>query len=147
MDVPLIGLLVSFTLVVFLSVLYRFEAERGIRFVAPLRARLDHVIIRLSRALATFGEHIGQDFLRQSAHYFFHTILVVVLHSLKQIESRVQVMIRSNRLLSRKARRERRERNKLDEIAEHKAAVALSPEEQREHKDRMLEGDSNTAPN
>ncbi len=49
-------------------------------------------------------------------------------------------MMRVNKTLAKNAERESETRTKLEEIALHKVATALSEEEKKAHKDKMLNG-------
>ncbi len=139
MTTPVIGIIVSALFVVLLSVLYRAEKTRGVRVFASARKSFDRGAVVLETSFEKTFRYIGREMPRQSLHYCFHTILVSALHFLKRCENGVMSALRSNRIMARKVKSERTSRNKLDEIAEHKAAIAMSEDEKKEHKEKMLE--------
>lgn len=140
MSVPIIGIFISFASMVALSLLFKFERQRGVRILHRFRVHLDHLVERTGDTVDAFFGFVGRDLFRQSAHYFLHTILVGILLFLNRMKGKIEQMLRSNRLLARRVRRERKGRNKLDDIADHRAAMALTEDEKKQHKEKMLNG-------
>ncbi len=83
---------------------------------------------------------IGRDFVRQILHYFFHTVLNAILTVLKKSESSLRDIMRANRTIAKKIEQESEFRTKLEEIALHKVSTALTEEEKKEHREKMLNG-------
>ena len=140
MSTELMGLVISATTATVLALLFRFEQSRGMRFLAPARVWFDRLISRFEMLYEAFTATVFRDVFRQSIHYFFHTILSVVLKWMYALEGRIQKLLRSNRMLAKKMRTGTTERNKLHEIADHKASVALTEEEKRKHREESLQG-------
>ena len=139
MSVPLLGIIASSLCIFLLSLLFRIETKQG-RFFERPRRHFDFLILKIENAFGRVSRLLGSDFFRQTIHYFFHAMLLTLSRMLATSEKKVERMLRSNRLLARKARRERTTRNKLDEIAEHRAKIAFSKEERQRHKERALDG-------
>jgi len=140
MTVPILGVVISSVFVGALSLLFRHEKKRGARFLPGVRSFLDDLVYRFEAFRLRCAEYIGGDIFRQVAHYIFHQTLTVVLNFLRRVETRVQSALRRNISFAHKLDGAKRERNKLDEIAEHKLSVALSDEEKKAHKEKSLEG-------
>lgn len=141
MLIPVLSVVLSLGVVLFCVFLFRYEERQGERLLKNLRLHLDFYVLKIEHAFRRFFQYLSMDLLRQVLHYLFHTVLGAVLHMLKRYEKRVQELQRSNRMHARKSRIERTTRNKLDEIAEHKIAVALTDEEKLHRKEKMLSGE------
>jgi hypothetical protein len=139
MDTITLGLLASACAVILLSLLFSYESRKG-RFLAGPRMRLDYLVLRLFRRIHAGIQHIGKNLFRQILHFIFHTILRLLLTSMQRVESSIQGMMRVNRVLAKNAERENAEHSKLEEVALHKMETALSEEEKRAHKEKVLEG-------
>ncbi len=135
-----IGALISLGVSVFLVFLFRIEATRGSRFAERLRVYADVLVLRVTRGLHNFVSFIGTDFIRQIFHYFFHKMLKLGLALLQGGEEYVRTMMRVNKTLAKNAERQSATRTKLEEIALHKAETALTEEEKKAHRDKMLGG-------
>lgn len=141
MNIPLIGMAVSAAIIVLLSLLFRIERVSGFRICKRLRIRCDDVVDRSERVGSVFLKHISRDVVRQSIHFSFHTVLTTLLNFLDAMHAKIQVLVRTNKVMARRSRTAPGvTKNKLDEIAEHKISVALSDEEKKEHKERLLNG-------
>lgn len=140
MTTPLIGVFVSGVGIIILTLLFRYERNSGSRMLAQSRITFDHLVERLELNMQVVSQYVSRDLIRQTFHFSLHTFLVSILHILKRSEQRLTAILRSNRSLATKARHERISRNKLDEIAEHKASVALSEEERQKRKEESLNG-------
>lgn len=123
----------------FLITLFYIEEKRHARFFEGFRSFLDAGILTCERLWHRVFRHAWRDFFRQTIHYIFHVVLKALVKGFHALEQVTERMLRSNRILARKANKERKERTMLDEIAEHKLTVALSEEEKRKHKARVLE--------
>ena len=140
MTTPLLGLFVSAGFLVALSSLFHIEKRRGKRIFEPLRGLFDMFVGKLVSAIDNFFYMLSRDVFRQTVHYFFHTLLSATLAGIESLELRVKGLLQSNRILAKKLNTERTTRNKLDEVAEHKASIALSDDEKREQRLESLEG-------
>lgn len=81
-------------------------------------------------------------FVRQAVHYLFHTLLRSILGLVKGSEKGLRNVMRINKTLARRAERESSTRSKLEEIAIHKAAHALTEDEKRIRRAKMLQGNA-----
>ncbi|HEU4677237.1 MAG TPA: hypothetical protein VFS75_00795 [Candidatus Paceibacterota bacterium] len=140
MDPFLTGLVVSALVALILNAFFLHEERTGKRVLGRLRAKADIGVLRAGRQLRAALHYIGRDFLRQLFHYLFHRVLKAALALIRRIELALRNAIRVNKSLAKSVDAERLERTKLEEIAFHKAATALSDEEKRERRERMLEG-------
>lgn len=140
MHIVTTGLIVSATLVVALVALFRYEAKHGVRIGERVRTHADFFVLKTTYHLHQYLRFLGRDFIRQVFHYGFHTILRFVLSVMKRCEQGIRNMIRVNKTLAQKAERETTTLSKLEELALHKVEIALSDEEKRVHKEKMLHG-------
>lgn len=140
MDFVSIGLLISGGFVAFLILVFRHEQRSGRRILEGVRSAADRGVLRSGAFLTEVGQFIGRNFVRQIIHYIFHRFLGVILRTVENIEGRLRTVMRVNKNLARTVERESAERTKLEEIALHKAASALTEAEKRTHKERALRG-------
>lgn len=122
------------------ALLFRVERIRGKRFGEHLRIRADFVVLKATKYVHTALNYTGRDFIRQVVHYFFHTILHSVLEFTKRAEKGLRNVIRINKTLAKRAERESVTRTKLEEIALHKVATALTEDEKRIRREKELRG-------
>lgn len=141
MFIPLVGLGVSIFAVLFLEYIFRLEEKRGQRFGKKVRLHLDYYLLKTGNGITHFFRYLRFDLLKQVSRYMLHTFFGALLQLLKQQEKRVHAWQRRNRLRARESRIERSTKNKLDEIAEHKIAVALTDKEKKVWRQKTLEGD------
>jgi len=134
------GLIVSLIVCVVLHFFFTFEEKRGSRFIPVIRTRLDFLVLRATHFLHTTVDVRARELLRQLFHYILHAVLRMVLVLNKQWEKSIQSMIRANKTIAKNAERERKTRNKLQEVALHKMETALTEEEKKLHRDQSLEG-------
>ncbi len=134
------GLAASLTLTIFLIMLFSHEGKRGTRFGDRVRRHADFFILKAAHTIHVGLRYVGRDALRQTAHYIFHTILSAVLTAIKRFENYLRNVIRSNKTIARNAERESESLSKLEEIALHKVASALTEEEKKVHKEKTLQG-------
>jgi hypothetical protein len=133
MEVALIYCGASFAALVFLSSLYLIEDAKGGRIVlSRVRGLLDAGLMKLLGGLQYIQRRLWSGFVHVILRYGVHTFLSGALAFLRRLEKRVEGAVRKNRQAVRK---ERQSRNHLDEIADHKQAVALSDEEKRRLRD------------
>lgn len=134
------GLVVSTLLSILLLMLFKHEEQTGVRYGAQIRIRFDYLVLRVAHSFHRIIDAISRDSARQIFHYILHTLLKLVLHVNKRWENGVRNMMRVNKTLARDAERERTTRNKLEEIALHKIKYALTEDEKKKHRDKMLQG-------
>ena len=140
MSAPIIGMIVSGSCILLFTLLFKIEKNRGTRIAHRLRLRLDYVVLRMRVMWDKSTQYLGSDWIRQTFHYLFHTVLQGTISFLTRLEKGLRKVLKVNRVRARKARIARSTRNKLDEIAEHKALVALSETEKKRHKEKSLNG-------
>lgn len=140
MSIVSTGLILSAITVFLLSMLFRYEGERGVRIAERIRTHFDFLVLKAFHTMHAGIRFLGRDFIRQVLHYIFHTLLMGILRIVERLEKSLHTIMRTNKTLARTAKRENETRNKLEEIALHKVASALSEEEKKEHRDNMLSG-------
>ncbi len=140
MDFVTIGLCVSVLVVSMLGMLFSYEKRTGVRFLNGFRTSFDFLVLRCAYAIHTTSRRIGSHLIRQIFHYIFHTLMGLILACIRRCEHGLQNMMRANRTLAKSAERDSLNRSKLEEIALHKVASALSEEEKHAHKEKMLNG-------
>ncbi len=140
MSTAAIGLAVSGAALALLLLFFRHEEKAGIRYFSRARIYADVLVLRAFRAFHDLFRFIGRDFVRGMFHYAFHKFLHGILVFLRRIEEGIRNAMRTNKTLAENIEVERETRTKLEEIAFHKAANALSEEEKRERKEKTLNG-------
>ena len=140
MFTPIFGIIASSIGVVWLVLLFNFEAKKGKRTFGAARDSLDRSLLRIENVYISSMQKASSGLSRQAVHFFFHTLLVGLLRLLRRCEEKIDVLLRSNRTLAKKAREVNAAKSKLDEIAEHKASVALSDEERKRRREESLNG-------
>ena len=123
-----------------LAVLFRIERKRGKRFGEYLRIRTDFFVLKATKYVHTALNYTGRDFIRQVIHYLFHTVLRSVLEFTKRAEKGLRNVIRINKTLAKRAEQESVTRTKLEEVALHKVATALTEDEKRIRREKELRG-------
>lgn len=136
----LVGFLISFGIVIALFVLFGIEERRGVRFASSLRAQADFLVLKLDHKVGVVLQLFGRDFIRQLFHYLFHTILRFLLVRVRKLEAGLKNVMRVNKTIAQTVERENATRTKLEEVAKHKVASALSEEEKRKIKEKTLNG-------
>ena len=127
MTTALIYFSASLVALVLLSSLFIIEDARGHRvLLSGARNFLDRLLLALWSTLQRFRHRVWDGFVHIILRYGVHTLLGAVLAFLRRLEQRVEHAVLRNR---QAARTENRPRTHLDEIADHKEAVALSDEE------------------
>lgn len=140
MEITIVPFLCSALIYVVLRALFAYERNRGSRFLEHVRSRIDFFVLSVTHALHRFFDTFSRDTMRQIMHYLLHIVLGVILFLNREWEKRIRNMIRANRAMARHAERDRDTRNKLEEIALHKMKVALSEDQKKQHKAKILEG-------
>ena len=124
---------ISVAVLLLLTVLYVVEDIQGKQvFMVKARARFDALLYVLLAKLQQWVSVFTTGFMRILFHYGAHSILKRLLATLRTLEARVEYLVRQNRKVARDLRN--RARTHLDDIADHKAEVALTDKE----KEKML---------
>jgi hypothetical protein len=134
------GLAISVLVLFVFLLLLRYESRRGVRFLNKLRSRIDFFLIKTTYQIHSFTRRIWKDYLQQIFHYSFHTLLRKLLALVQKSEDSIRTAMRVNKSLAKNAERESATLSKLDEVALHKATMALTEDEKRIRKDRTLQG-------
>ncbi|MCF7816137.1 MAG: hypothetical protein K9M10_00735 [Candidatus Pacebacteria bacterium] len=140
MDGVLEGLLITSSVLILLTVLFRYEEVRGVRFGERFRIRADFFVLKIVHSLRTKARFFRRDFLKQIFRYGFHTVLFFILRLIEGFEKWLRTVMRTNKTMARIAERESDTLNKLEEIAIHKIETSLTEEEKQIRKDKTLQG-------
>jgi hypothetical protein len=135
-----VGLVASAFACGLLIIFFRYEERRGMRFMHHARTQFDFIIVHIAHTIHRITDTIGRDTVRQIFHYFLHIILRIILTVNKRWEQSLRSMIHINKVMAHTAHKNRTDRNKLEEVALHKLRTALTEEEKKIHKDKMLQG-------
>ena len=136
MQTALITLGVSLGVLLLLVLLFTKEERRGSRFAEALRKHVDTGVLALYAFCSYITQPFRRDTMRHSLHYFFHRALKRTKQALRSVESRVDVLLRTNKALAKKVSTESSSR--LQEIAAHKKESALSPAEKKKQKEQAI---------
>lgn len=121
----------SVAILIVLIGIYVVEDKKDKRiFLSGFRSYLDRACVSLSSYIAKVGGFFGNRFVRLLLHYGLHSILRRLLSFLQKMEKNVEELARHNRKAAR-ALTKRTTRNHLDEIADHKQEVALTPQQKK----------------
>ncbi len=140
MSFEAIGFLTSGAVVCVLALLFRYEARAGHRILESARIHLDFVVLKTFHGVDTLTRYIGRDLIRQILHYTFHTLLRLFLLGIKKSEHALRKIMQVNRTLAKNAEKESTSRSRLEEIALHKVASALTENEKKKRKEKTLNG-------
>jgi hypothetical protein len=140
MSGTIIGLVFSGFCVFGLMALFWYEERKGMRFADQARLRFDYVVVTVSVYCKNTLRFVSKDFLQQTFHYLLHTILKYSALGIGKIEQGIRKMMHVNKTIAKKAERESTTRSKLDEVALHKVATALTEEQKRVRKEKSLLG-------
>ena len=140
MSFEAIGFLTSGVVLCVLLVLFRYEARAGVRVAERMRTHGDFLVLKVSHKISGVMRFIGRDLVRQIFHYIFHTFLKLVLFVVKRSEQALHNIMQVNKTLAKNAERESETRSKLEEIALHKVETALTEDQKRKHKEKILNG-------
>lgn len=140
MPVVFSGLLVSLVVVIALGVLFSYEETHQERFADRVRVRADFYVLKIRYFIHSAYRRITNDLTKQVFRYVYHLVLRVFLSLVTRAERLLRENMRVNKTLAKYADRESTTRSKLEELALHKAETALTGEEKKRHRDKMLEG-------
>ena len=120
----------SVVVLALLIVVYSIEDSKGERvFLRSFREMLDRGLIGLvflARSGVTFFTH---SFMRLLLHYGLHTILSRILNALRDMEKKVEELVRKNKRVAKAIQAAKSSRSHLHQVREHKEEVALSEED------------------
>ncbi len=136
MTTALLYLAGSTLILVCIAVVFRIEDARGSRFNPfGVRSGLDFAVRRGMWLWRYWTDYFSRSVLRALFHYSAHSVLKLMYGITRDLNAKVERLLRQNRKMARQLRDTQR-RTHLDEIAAHKEATALSEEEKlrlREH--------------
>jgi hypothetical protein len=120
----------SVVVLALLIIVYSLEDSKGERvFLRSFREALDSGLLwmmRKMRSLVTFFTH---SFMRLLLHYGLHTILSRILNALRDMEKKVEELVRKNKRVAKAIQAAKSSRSHLHQVREHKEEVALSEED------------------
>lgn len=125
--------------IIFLALLFAFEARRGSRVASPIRDWLDSVADKSIVLWHTSMLYVGSGAARVGLHYLLHRVLRVCGRCLQWLYERVEYWRRRNRRIARTVQAARTETH-LTAIVEHKHATALTEKQKIKLKAQRLEG-------
>ena len=131
-------------LFVVMAVVVRIELVKGRRLlVSGLRASADEYLQRFHLWLAGVWNHFARYIVQLGWYYSIHSLLRTILKVLISVYTYIEDIFERNREKTKLLRRERKQKQKshFTQVADHKAEVALSKEQQEELKTRKLEQD------
>lgn len=140
MHIYTISFFTSLAVFTVLLLVFRYEERRGVRVFERVRTYADFLTLTATHHIHRFFNVFSRDTLRQIFHYFLHILLRVILVLNKEWEKRIRNMIHINRSMAKHAERDRTIRNKLEEVALHKMKTALTEDQKKQHKAKILEG-------
>jgi hypothetical protein len=123
----------SVVILLLLTVLYTIEDVKGKRiFMVSGRESLDRFLNAFSLEISRISYGFAHGFMRLLFHYGAHSILKRVLSGIRNLEVRVENLVRANRKIAKDIRN--KTRTHLSDIADHKEEVALTDKE----KEKMM---------
>ncbi len=138
MSDQVLGLFFVFLIGIALVLIFNREQKTGVRAFRHVREHIDFLILKTSHSIRLFFRSVGRGVVRQTFHYFFHAVLASFLFFFERAQTLVKTTMNSNRATARRVQRERASRSKLEEIALHKMATALSDDEKRARRSQSL---------
>lgn len=123
---------VSVAVLLLLTLVYVVEDIKGRRvFLVRARTLFDSFLLVLRSKLASIIAFFTHGFMRVLLHYGAHTILKRILSTLRNLEKKVEDLVRQNKKVVKNIS-STKTRTHLDAIAEHKEESALSDKEKEE---------------
>ena len=130
-------------LFVVVAVLVQAEQAKGRRIVlSSARAWLDEKIVSARKRLGNSWHHFSQYVVRLGWYYSIHSLLRTVLAMLVSAYTFLEGMFEKNREKTKELRLMKRkslQQTHFSKIADHKAEVALTPDEQAKRRKDKLE--------
>lgn len=126
-----------------LTILFAFEASRGVRFGDSMRSVFDRLLVRIEQSVRRYVPPINSLFFQELFYYILHIALSRFLNTIRSLEHFILRVVRFNRMKAMRLRSAMDTERKMDphfaEIAEHKKSVELSPKERARHKEESIE--------
>lgn len=142
------GIIFGVSIVVFalFAVLVEAEEKRARRFIGGrVRHNLDVRIVRFEEKWAKKWRHVSRYLVQLGWYYSIHSLLSTIMRVLVSIYDRIEHVFERNRTRTKQLRKELKhhlhQASHLTAIADHKEAVALTPEEQLQLREKHLEED------
>lgn len=133
----------SVTAFVALSLLVTAERRRGGRLLlSDVRTRLDQLLERFQAWFSGAWDHFVQYVVKLGWYYSLHSLLRGIMTMLVAMYDYLERHLEVNRFRAIALREKKRAGNgnsHLQAVAEHKADVALTPEEQEKLREEKLE--------
>ena len=140
MNITLVILTISGSLLLFFAVLFHIESTRGKRLLMPgARSWLDVQVRKIHFFLTHLTIHFGSGSIRIAFHFVAHKFLGILLWLLHTLESFFAQIQKRNRAVARIVRKEQ-EKTHLDLLAEHQESNVLTDEDKQKLKDKSIEG-------
>lgn len=126
-----------------LAVTVNLEKRRGKRFILKrFRRWLDYAILEVNRQAKEGWNNFARYVVQLGWYYSLHSLLRAFLKVLHTIYEYIEALFENNRKKAKLLRAEMRNKytdTHLNQVAEHKAKVALTPEEQVKLRHEKLE--------
>ena len=130
-------------LFVVVAVLVHAEQAKGKRIVlASARRWIDRKMVLVYERLLSSWHHFSHYVVRLGWYYSIHSLLRTILAMLVSAYNFLERMFEHNRVKTKELRRKKKhsiEHGHFSKIADHKADVALTPDEQLQRKKDKLE--------
>lgn len=126
-----------------IALVVQVEERTARRFIGgQFRDKIDVRLGQLIHRFDTHWKHLSKYILQLGWYYSIHSLLRTVLTILVSVYDRIERIFEHNRSRTKQLRKELKrqlEKTHLTHIAEHKAKVSLSKEEQERLKTEKLE--------
>ncbi len=130
-------------LFVVVAVLVHTEQARGKRvLLASVRGWIDRKIVLVFKRLLDSWHHFTHYVVRLGWYYSIHSLLRTILAMLVSAYTFLERMFEHNRVKTKELRRKKKhaiEHGHFSKIADHKAEMSLTPDEQTKRKKDKLE--------
>lgn len=115
-------------------ILFRIEDSYGDRILlARTRTSLDNFLCNVLHFVGRISQLSLVEYVRLTWHYIVHTLLRRILFFTARTQQAVEDMVRKNKAVAKEIQK-RHAQSHLEQIAEHKEQVALSPKERSRRK-------------
>jgi hypothetical protein len=149
MGAPLTFLVIGSLATLFLTILFKIEERRGVRFGEHVRSIFDRMIIGIASGVRNMFPEVNDHFFQELFYFIVHKVLSFVLKCLRRLEHFVLHIVRFNRMQVTRLRTPQPEANgaaprpvqgHLADIVEHKRSVELTHKEKTKRKEASIEG-------
>lgn len=130
--------LVSF---IFFALLLSYEKRNNKRYLSSFRERLDTVIIKVTNYIDMKVTYLSRHIIKLSWYYSVHKLLRFILSLLVKAYDYLETIFSSNHARAKELKKEKKKlvNNHLGQMAEHKEAVSLSPQQKKKLLQNKLE--------